>query len=259
MKLAKAAKTDVVKSSAVVTANHLQSTKLAPINVFKIEEAPLDIMDVKDEHSTDDHCQIDHFGDDFDISGLDNDEIKLDESVKIPEIKQSESSVVQSKPAVKSTDIFANIRPIWDNALKMDDDDDDELLSAVTDEAMSVVDEKQVDMKFWYWDAWEDPAIPGQIFLFGKIACDSNSRTTEYKSICVKVENVEYCVYVLPREFVRSLCLSFNFRVSFNRKNKTKFLYTGHGHRHQSPNKNTGNNEGCLRRIHRVDCKEAWN
>lgn len=223
----KPAKASVVKSIAAVTANNLQSKKLAPKNVFKIEQPAIDIADVKEEQpSTDDHCQIDHFGDDFDISGLENDEIKLEEnvSVTVPEPLTKQSTVVQSKSVVKSADIFENIRPNWDNAYRMEDDDDDDLLSAVADEAMSVTDEKQVDMKFWYWDAWEDPAIPGQIFLFGKIACDNNSRTTEYKSICVKVENVEYCVYVLPREFVRAF--SFSIFVSFNRRRKTNFFFT---------------------------------
>lgn len=73
----------------------------------------------------------------------------------------------------------------------------------------------QIDMKFWYWDAWEDPTMQGQIFLFGKIAVEGSP--SEYKSICVKVENVEHCIYLLPREFVSkhehiSLCNLYETR-----------------------------------------------
>lgn len=207
LKPAKAIKTDV-KSTVSATTNNS-----APKNVFKIDEPRIESEEIKEEDSNDNHFQVDHFGDDIDFSGLDNDDTKLEEKdtavhvdMKIPEpvAKESEPTDVTSKTVIKSADIFENIRPNWDNAFKMEDDDDDELLSAVADEAMSV-DAKQVDMKFWYWDAWEDPTIPGQIFLFGKIASDANARTPEYKSICVKVENVDYCISVLPREFVRAI------------------------------------------------------
>lgn len=194
----------IVKPSALTSSN-AQSTKIVPKNVFQIEEPKVEIEEMKEDASNDDHGQIDYFGDDIDFSGLENGETKLEENVtaeiKAPvQVTQPESTEVKLKSEVKSTNIFENICPNWDNAYNMEDDDDADLLSAVADEKM-VIDEKPIDMKFWYWDAWEDPSIPGQIFLFGKIACDS-TRSTEYKSICVKVENVEHCIYVLPREFV---------------------------------------------------------
>lgn len=202
-KPAKVIKT-VVKPSTLTPTN-AQSTKSVAKNVFKIEEPKIQVDEIKEEASTDDHCPIDYFSDDIDFSGLDSCETKLENvtaEIKspVPVTQQSEPTQVKLKPAVKSSDIFENICPNWDNAFNMEDDDDADLLSAVADEKMWI-DENPIDMKFWYWDAWEDPSIPGQIFLFGKIACD-NTRTTEFKSICVKVENVEHCIYVLPREFV---------------------------------------------------------
>lgn len=185
-----------------------------PKNVFKIEEPQIQIDEIKVEAATDE--PIDHFSDDIDFSALENGDVKYETEENVPKetkgpepvTKLSESTAVKLKPEMKSSDIFENIQPNWDNAFNMEDDDDDDLICAVADEGMSV-DEKQIDMKFWYWDAWEDPTIPGQIFLFGKIAADNKPRTTEYKSICVKVENVDYCIYVLPREFVCGLCASF--------------------------------------------------
>lgn len=204
-------KTDVKAVSASVATVNTSATKMAPRNVFKIDE-PKDRIDkieeikIEDEISTNDSHLIDHFGDDDDIdfSVIEDNEVKAEVAVKTepqPTIK------TESPKAAKSSDIFENIRPNWDSAFNMEDDDDADLLSAIVDEEMMMGDGKQMDMKFWYWDAWEDANNPGQIFLFGKIAVDNkNPRSTEYKSICVKVENVEHCIYVLPREFVCSVC-----------------------------------------------------
>ncbi len=193
------------KTPTTSTTNGTSATKPAPRNVFKIDEPEIQVDEIMDEPcANDDFHQIDHFGDDDDIdfSTLETDKIKLEENIKtkVPEPVSAKPTI---SPDVKpKTDIFANIKPNWDNAFGMEDEDDADLLNAVADESM-FADEKQSDMKFWYWDAWEDPNIPGQIFLFGKIAADSKAgRSVEFKSICVKVENVEHCVYVLPREFV---------------------------------------------------------
>lgn len=203
-----------VKSSTT-EANNTPITKPVPKNVFKIEEPKIEIDEIKADPINDDH--FDHFGDDDDIdfSVIETDEMmskeNVDVAIKMPEpvVVKVETPEVKSKSEAKPADIFANIRPNWDNtAFSMDDDDDADLLSAVVDDAMLGDEKQQTEMKFWYWDAWEDPTIPGQIFLFGKIATENQTtRATEFKSICVKVENVEHCIYVLPREFVRKLCI----------------------------------------------------
>lgn len=55
-------------------------------------------------------------------------------------------------------------------------------------------------MKIWFWDAWEDPIKrPGQIFLFGKVAVGN---TNEFTSVCIKVENMDRCIHLLPRQYV---------------------------------------------------------
>lgn len=213
LKPAKVAKTNTPSVKPTAPA------KPVPRNVFKIEEPKVLAKETEMEITTNgDEHQIDHFGDDDDIdfSVIETDDIKLEDNADVavtvtePAAKQTISPDDKSKSAVKSSDIFANIRPNWDSAYAMEDDDDADLISAVDDVVVddAMIDEKQKDMKFWYWDAWEDPNNPGQIFLFGKIAADNkNSRSVEYKSICVKVENVDHCIYVLPREFV---CASFD-------------------------------------------------
>lgn len=55
------------------------------------------------------------------------------------------------------------------------------------------------DMKFWYWDAWEDASIrPGEICLFGRMLNDKISMDPQ--SVCVHVKNIEKCLFLLPRE-----------------------------------------------------------
>lgn len=64
----------------------------------------------------------------------------------------------------------------------------------------------------WFWDAWEDPIKrPGQIFLFGKVAVDKTKN--EYSSVCLKIDNVDRCVYLLPRQYVskfRKICFMYS-------------------------------------------------
>ncbi|KAG4074677.1 hypothetical protein HA402_004548 [Bradysia odoriphaga] len=212
LKPAKVIKTDVVKSNALSANTRATTVKSVPRNVFKIED-PKVVEETKMETTNGDTHEMDHFGDDDDIdfSVLETDDLNLVENASVaikveePVTKQIDSPDAKLKSAVKTSDIFANIRPNWDSAFSMEDDDDADLINAVADvtDDVMMTDDKQSDMKFWYWDAWEDPNNPGQIFLFGKIAADNkNARSTEYKSICVKVENVDHCIYVLPREFV---------------------------------------------------------
>lgn len=61
---------------------------------------------------------------------------------------------------------------------------------------------RQSSVRFWLWDAWEDAAKrPGQIFLFGKIAAPGKP-AGEYVTACIKVEHIDRCLYLLPREYV---------------------------------------------------------
>jgi DNA polymerase alpha subunit A len=82
--------------------------------------------------------------------------------------------------------------------------DFNEAYNMETPKSSGQVDLGKETMSFYYWDAWADPIKrPGEIFLFGKVeAPGSGKNSTEYKSICVHVENVDKCLYLLPRTHV---------------------------------------------------------
>lgn len=61
------------------------------------------------------------------------------------------------------------------------------------------VDGEQV-MSFYWIDAYEEPSLPGTVFLFGKVGVADDT----FVSCCIIVKNVQRCLYVLPRKKVMS-------------------------------------------------------
>lgn len=65
------------------------------------------------------------------------------------------------------------------------------------------------NIKMWLWDIWEDPfKKPGQIFLFGKALLNGIPTST-----CLQIQNVEHCLYFLPR---KTVCLIPNHAILHN-------------------------------------------
>lgn len=61
-------------------------------------------------------------------------------------------------------------------------------------------------MMFYFIDAWADVNNrPGEVYLFGKVEIPSKNGKSMFESICVRVENVNRHLYVLPRELVYDL------------------------------------------------------
>jgi len=58
------------------------------------------------------------------------------------------------------------------------------------------IDGKQI-LQFYWIDAYEEPSIPGTVFLFGKVGVAGG-----HVSCCVIVKNIQRCMYVLPRKKV---------------------------------------------------------
>lgn len=162
-----------------------------------------DVEPVKDEPKTE-SIPVDEYNDDMDFSILEDDENQFT-------LTETQQTVVKTTEILKKeTENYENLLSNWENICNAENDDDDQLLGSIdetgaTQQISNSVDGKTA-MKFWFWDAWEEPVkFPGKVFLFGKVQSDQNPN--EYKSVCVTVENVERCLYLLPRGEV-SLFLS---------------------------------------------------
>lgn len=92
----------------------------------------------------------------------------------------------------KAVDIDESVTVNWEKLCQLETSQDDEIFNDIdTGDSSS-----EKEMKMWLWDAWEDPfKRPGEIFLFGKI-----KEGKELKSVTVHVENVDRCMYLLPRK-----------------------------------------------------------
>lgn len=81
----------------------------------------------------------------------------------------------------------------WEKLCQLETSQDDEIFNDIDIENPT----SENEMNIWFWDAWEDPfKRPGEIFLFGKI-----KEGKEFKSVTVHVDNVDRCLYLLPRKF----------------------------------------------------------
>lgn len=135
--------------------------------------------------------------DDMDFSILDDEENQFEHETSVAQQKKDESiAAAKAKQKETENENYANVVSAWENCEAIADDDD-ELLGSVD---IDVV-EKKSTINFWYWDAYEDPIkLPGKVFLFGRMPIEGNSR--EYKSVCVTIEKVNRCLYLLPRKYV---------------------------------------------------------
>ncbi|XP_055642416.1 DNA polymerase alpha catalytic subunit [Toxorhynchites rutilus septentrionalis] len=138
-----------------------------------------------DETSFSDHSPIsisEFMDDDFDLTAA-----------------EVESQVTQKQPMdpVKEeiTTDSAKLLSGWGNicASELEDDMDASVLEGATPQ------NSDETIRFWFWDAWTDPAkCQGEIYIFGKAA--TGKKPNEFQSVCVHVQNVDRCMYLLARE-----------------------------------------------------------
>ncbi|XP_030374617.1 DNA polymerase alpha catalytic subunit [Scaptodrosophila lebanonensis] len=138
----------------------------------------------------------------MDFSCFDDDENQFDvekprENVTVKSattpIKSKLPAVVTSLPAPTAAEPEDMNRLLnnWESICQMDDDFEKTVLA--TEPEVNLNNEEQ--LRFWYWEAWEDAQkLPGEVFLFG--------RTADGKSICVRVQNINRVLYLLPRQYV---------------------------------------------------------
>ncbi|EDW34578.1 GL21505 [Drosophila persimilis] len=128
---------------------------------------------------------------DMDFSCLDDDENQFEvEKPKeaIPTPVPTKPETASSSPPEEPEDI-SKLLSNWESICQMDDDFEKSALAG--EQETSISSDEQ--LRFWYWEAWEDPQkLPGEVFLFG--------RTADGKSVCVRVQNINRVLYLLPRQ-----------------------------------------------------------
>lgn len=139
--------------------------------------------------------------DDMDFSCLQDDENQFDLEKTLGATKKVESPVKPKAPLVTPEEDMQKLLNNWENICQMDDFNEE--LTATSATNGTDVLSGQENLRFWYWEAWEDPLRrPGEVFLFG--------RTQEGKSISVRVEKIDRVIYLLPREYVSTI-IYYNF------------------------------------------------
>lgn len=132
--------------------------------------------------------------DDMDFSILEDEENQFEMETTITQ--KQDDATIKAKLKEKENENYANVLSNWEEC-EAQNDDDDELLGSVD---VDIVEQKST-INFWYWDAYEDPIkLPGKVFLFGRMPLENNPK--EFKSVCVTIENVDRCLYLLPRKYV---------------------------------------------------------
>lgn len=153
---------------------------------------------------------------DMDYSILDDEENQFDASgadapktAAEPTAEKSAAAIAAEATAAKldeESDAFEKLVQNWENTCSIQDSIAEDFADAADEDFEIDTNDDAAPVRFWFWDAWEDAyKCPGQIFLFGKIAVPSKSSSSksapEYKSACIKIENIDRCLYLLPREF----------------------------------------------------------
>lgn len=179
------------------------STSNVPFKIKKEKSDKKDSETTKEQEKTDE--PTDEICDnDLDFSCLDDDENQFEvatskaktEDKPEPQVAKATVEVPVSQPEDMSK-LLSN----WESICQMDDDFEKSVLTSDV-ETVTCADPSDVEhLRFWYWEAWEDAQkLPGEVFLFG--------RTADGKSICVRVQNINRVLYLLPRQYV-SLYLLF--------------------------------------------------
>lgn len=213
---ANSTKNGMEKSAAVKTEPVTPSVKKNEANLSELPHDDIDDMDfsmLDDEENQFSQHTTDTTHETKETNGINESNIKA---------KQIKAELLK-----KENENYAKLLSNWENDFADENDDDDDLLGSIDVEAAQNTITSSADgkssMKFWYWDAYEDPVkLPGKIFLFGKMASDKNPK--EFKSVCVTIENVNRCLYLLPRKYVGLSSFFFHF-IKFIDYQITKLIF----------------------------------
>ncbi|XP_053690706.1 DNA polymerase alpha catalytic subunit [Sabethes cyaneus] len=180
-------KTQSVKPKMVPVKQEIPAEKITP---------PASV-EVKTEPPPPSEADLSHINDDF----LLDDDFDLTEAETQPTQKRPVSPAKQKPPDVVVKSDSEKLLSGWDNicAAELDDDMLTEMDTDFSDVATASGEDSEQTMRFWFWDAWSDPAkCQGEIYIFGKMA--TGKKPNEFQSVCVHVQNVDRCLYMLARE-----------------------------------------------------------
>lgn len=128
---------------------------------------------------------------DDEVEKKDVEKIGEKKKVVVEEVPRSKIKSLTSKPSNMDAAIFNELQGI-------------DLDAEFAEEEASALELNTESMKFYYFDAWTDVNNrPGEIYLFGKVEVPGKIKT--YNSICVRIENVNRHLFLLPRTHVYDL------------------------------------------------------
>ncbi|KAM7360184.1 DNA polymerase alpha catalytic subunit [Cochliomyia hominivorax] len=132
--------------------------------------------------------------DQFELEKTLNSEVTTSKATKSPVKTAPSKTTTPPKSTINEEEDIQNLLSNWENICQMDNFEE-EITAATNATSNETNGEATENLRFWYWEAWEDPVRrPGEVFLFG--------RTADSKSICVRVEKIDRVVYLLPREYL---------------------------------------------------------
>ncbi|XP_055541188.1 DNA polymerase alpha catalytic subunit [Wyeomyia smithii] len=136
----------------------------------------------------------------IDSAFLLDDDFDLTEVNSQPTQKRPASPAEQKPPDVSQAEP-EKLLSGWENicATELDDDLLAEIDTGMPEGTVASSEDSEQTMRFWFWDAWTDPAkCQGEIYICGKMA--TGKKPNEFQSVCVHVQNVDRCLYMLARE-----------------------------------------------------------
>lgn len=125
----------------------------------------------------------------------------FDDDEEIAQVK--EIKVVEEKKKIAPSPVAPKVKPLSAKPTNMDAEIFKELQGIDLEKEFAEDDIGDLNlntetMKFYFFDAWTDfNNRPGEVYLFGKV--EVPGKVVTYNSICVRIENVNRHLFLLPR------------------------------------------------------------
>ncbi|XP_062561225.1 DNA polymerase alpha catalytic subunit [Armigeres subalbatus] len=181
------------KTKAAVSVSRKEPMKISeeiPPEPVRIDEVEVKSEPVAVEAAELSHLENDFLDDDFDLTGAEV-ETQVTQKCPLSQVKVE----VKAEVKLDSDKLLSG----WGNICETELDDD-----MIADMDMCIPEgtcstDGGETVRFWFWDAWSDPTKrQGEMYIFGKMA--TGKKVNEFQSVCIHVQNVDRCMYMLARE-----------------------------------------------------------